>query len=407
MKIGILFDRFGPYHIARFRGAMAHAEVLAIEGAPHRSIYGWTPPSLPKGLDYVALTKAKGEELDRVLIERRLDEQVAPWRPDSIALPGWSNLITLTALRWCRKNGIPAICMSETNSWDFKRGLAKEQLKRGIVAQFGGGLATNTSQMNYLAKLGLPAAAIFSGYNAIDNDYFSAAAGKWRRMPSLPSEIAECIPAEAKGCYFLASNRFIPKKNLIRLLKAYAAFRADRGKDPADWPLVLLGDGEMRDEIEALVAKLGIQSHVYLPGFLQLDALVRYYGTAGAFIHVSTTEQWGLVINEAMAAGLPVAASNRCGATHYLIEDGVTGYSFDPLSTDEIKEALMKLAALPADSEMLRHARAKVDELRPERFGDGLIKAAQAALENSSKPGLLSRIALDLSILRAAWNERA
>lgn len=407
MKIAVLFDRFGPYHVARLRGAMGQAEILAVEGAPHRAVYDWTPPELPEGLDYVALTTEAGEESDPELVKARLAERVGRWKPDAIALPGWSNMVTLCALRWARRSGIATVCMSETNAWDFERKSLTEAVKRGIVAHYGGGLATNRSQIEYLAQLGVPRDAIFSGYNAIDNDYFRDAAARWRSTPGLPAEIEESVPAEARGRYFLASNRFIPKKNLLRLLDAYAAFREGREPDPALWPLVLLGDGELRGEIEAKIAALGLAPYVHLPGFLQLDALVRYYGTAGAFIHASTTEQWGLVINEAMAAGLPVAASNRCGSTQYLIEDGVTGYGFDPNSTGEITAALAKLASLPANAPLLDAARSKVEQLRPERFGEGLHQAASAALATPARPGFLARAALELAIARAARAERA
>jgi 1,2-diacylglycerol 3-alpha-glucosyltransferase len=407
MKIAILFDRFGPYHLARLRGAMGFAEVLAVEGAPHRAVYDWTPRDIPKGLDYVALTTEAGEESDPALVQARLEERVGPWNLDVIALPGWSNMVTLCALRWARKAGIAAVCMSETNAWDFERKSLTEAVKRGIVAHYGGGLATNRSQIEYLTQLGIPREAIFSGYNAIDNDFFRVSAARWRATPGLPTEIEEIVPAEARGRFFLASNRFIPKKNLLRLLDAYAAFREGRGADPADWPLVLLGDGELRGEIEAKIAALGLRSHVHLPGFLQLDALVRYYGVAGAFVHASTTEQWGLVINEAMAAGLPVAASRRCGSTQYLIDDGVTGFSFDPHSTEEITAALGKLAQLPSDVPLLEAARAKVEQLRPERFGEGVRKAATAALASPARPSVFARAALDVAIARAARAERS
>ncbi|MCK0129806.1 glycosyltransferase family 4 protein [Erythrobacter sp. F6033] len=407
MKIAILFDRFGPYHIARIKGAMEHAEMLAVEGAPHRAVYDWVPPELPEGLAYAALTKVSGEETDAALIERRLDELVAPFKPDVLALAGWSNMITLTALRWCARKGIPAVCMTETNDWDFERKWLAERVKKGIVAHYSAGLATNDSQVNYLAGLGVRRDAIFRGYNAIDNAFFRAEAEKWRSQPGLPPEIAGAVPDGARGQYFLASNRFIPKKNLARLLDACAAFRSERSDDPADWPLVLLGDGDLRGEIEAQIKALDLSAHVHLPGFLQVDALPRYYATAGAFVHASTTEQWGLVVNEAMASRLPVAVSDRCGSTHFLIEDGVTGYSFDPFKTDEITRALNELAALPADTPLLDAADAKVDEVSPAKFGAGLANAAQAAVASPAKPGAIDRFVLELAIARAARNERA
>ncbi|QFT76312.1 glycosyltransferase family 4 protein [Erythrobacter sp. THAF29] len=407
MKIAILFDRFGPYHIARMKGAMERATMLAVEGAPHRAVYDWVPPELPEGLAYTALTERAGEETDAALVAQRLDERVLPFDPDVVALAGWSNMITLATLRWCAQRGIPAVCMSETNDWDFERKWHSECIKRGIVAHYGAGLATNDSQVDYLVSLGLKRETIFRGYNAVDNAYFRESAAKWRATGGLPPEIAGRVPGSAHGRYFLTSNRFIEKKNLLRLLNAYAAFRKGRGDDSADWPLVLLGDGELRPQIEAKIEALGLSDFVHLPGFLQVDALPHYYASAGAFVHASTTEQWGLVVNEAMASGLPVAVSNRCGSTQFLIEDGVTGFSFDPFSTEEITRALSNLAEAPDSSALLERAAAKVEEVSPAKFGGGLAAAAAAATTNPAKPGFLARRALDLAIARAARLERA
>jgi glycosyltransferase involved in cell wall biosynthesis len=407
MKIAILFDRFGPYHIARMRGAMAHAEVLAVEGAPHRAVYDWAAPDLPDGLHYTALTEKPGEEVDAGLVAQRLDERVGPFQPDAIALAGWSNMVTLAALRWANARRIPAICMSETNDWDFERKWLSEAIKKGVVAHYGAGLATNDSQVNYLVSLGLKPASVFRGYNAIDNAYFRDAAVHWRAQAGLPPEIAGKVPDAARGRYFLASNRFIAKKNLARLIDAYAAFRKARDDDPADWPLVLLGDGELRSEIEAQIKRLQLSAFVHLPGFLQVDALPRYYATAGGFVHASTTEQWGLVVNEAMASGLPVAVSDRCGSTQFLIEDGVTGFTFSPYDSDAITSALARLANMDDPAPLIAAASAKVDEVSPAKFGEGMAQAAETAQARPGQPGFLARRALDLAIARAAYSERA
>jgi len=405
MKIAIIFDRFGPYHIARMRGAMQFAEVLAIEGAPHRAVYDWQAPDLPDGMGYAALSSAKGEETDAALIEERLNERVAPFAPDAIAICGWSNMIALTALRWARDSNIPAICMSETNDWDFKRNWLVERLKSGIVAHFGAGLATNDSQINYLAQLGLDRDRIFCGYNVVDNDYFREAAAQHRNASDLPEEVAAFLPMSAKGRYFLSSNRFIEKKNLIRLLEAYSEFRKGRTGDVADWPLIMLGDGELRQQIEETIDRLNLGRHVHLPGFLQVEALPRFYGTAGAFVHASTVEQWGLVVNEAMAAGLPAAVSKRCGSAQFLIEDAVTGFVFDPYSTNEITFALERLAGLDADSPIRDAAAKRVELLRPEKFGEALANACAAAGKSNNKVGFFDRFALNIAIIKTSRAE--
>src|SRR5262249_41808278 len=139
------------------------------------------------------------------------------------------------------------------------------------------------------------------------------------------------LPAD----YFLASARFTEKKNLPGLLRAYARYR-DRcqenrtGDAQSPWELVVLGDGPGRQQLEQLRDELGLSERVRLPGFQQYDVLSSYYAFARAFVHASTVEQWGLVVNEAMASGLPILLSNRCGCASMLLDEGVNGYLFDP-----------------------------------------------------------------------------
>lgn len=406
-RIAVLFDKFGPYHIARLAGAMPHAEIFALEGAPHRRVYDWDASPVPDGMRHVAVAEAAGDEGDPTRIAARLDRLLGEWRPDAIAIPGWSNMIALAALRWAWRRGVPAICMSETNAWDFARRHGVERAKRAIVRHYDAGLCTSDSHARYLSALGIPPSRIARGYNVVDNAYFAKSAADWRAAGALPAPLARKLPSTAFNRYFLTSNRFIEKKNLVRLLAAYAAFREGRGDDPADWPLVLLGDGELRGMLEAERDRLGIAAHVHMPGFLQIDELPEYYGSAGAFIHASTVEQWGLVVNEAMASGLPVAVSNKCGCAEVLVDHGVTGFTFDPLDVPAIAEALRGLAAQGTDSAMMAAAAERIGSLGPDAFGRGLVEAARMARSGGARPGFIDRRLLDVSIIRAARQERS
>ena len=78
------------------------------------------------------------------------------------------------------------------------------------------------------------------------------------------------------------------------------------------------------------MTSLDLDRSVRLPGFRQYDELPAYYGLAEAFVHASRTEQWGLVVNEAMASGLPVLVSRQCGCAPELVAHGTNGYQFDP-----------------------------------------------------------------------------
>ena len=65
-----------------------------------------------------------------------------------------------------------------------------------------------------------------------------------------------------------------------------------------------------------------------------------------AFVHASASEQWGLVVNEAMAAGLPVIVSERCGCAPDLVREGVNGLTFDPCDVAELAGLMERVAAM-------------------------------------------------------------
>lgn len=404
MRVAIVFDNFGPYHLARMRGAAAHMEVIAVEVAARSADYAWERADIPQGMRYLLLTDRPEDRRDQNRLKALIAERIEPLAPDVVAVPGWSSPVALSLAEWAARRGVPAVVMTETNRWDFPRRPAAEAIKRGVLAHFATGLGTSEAHADYLADLGLPRSAVSFGYNAVDNDYFSRESHTRRQAGALPARVAAMLPEAARGRYFLASNRFIEKKNLSRLLRAYAAFRADRGDDPADWPLMLLGDGELRGALEAERDALGLGCFVHMPGFCQYGGLPDFYGTAGAFVHASTTEQWGLVVNEAMASALPVAVSDRCGCTAVLVRDGVNGWSFDPFDESAIASALRRLAAADDLVAMGEAGAALIADWGPARFGTGMAEAARRALAaRRRRPGLVPRVALRLA---ARWSGR-
>ncbi len=185
--------------------------------------------------------------------------------------------------------------------------------------------------------------------------------------------------------YFLASNRFIEKKNLPRLIEAYAGYREKAEKlkpeilkskisacqnvsvsDFTPWDLVLLGDGALRPDLCRLISDLRLQDSVLLPGFIQYPELPTFYAHAGAFIHASTTEQWGLVVNEAMASGLPVLVSNRCGCAQDLVQEGVNGFTFDPYDVEQLAQLMLRIWSMERGAGSGSQRAAVSDQLNPE-----------------------------------------
>ncbi|MGB5085387.1 MAG: glycosyltransferase family 4 protein [Methylocystis silviterrae] len=398
-RVAILFDNFGPYHVARLAGAARLMDVLAVEVVEKSADYDWNRSAIPDTLTHIPLGARGGAHGTTWRDYQRLfDAKLAPFGPEAVAVCGWVTLADLAATHWATRRGTPVIVMSETTPWDFARPPLVDTIKRRLVRHYSAALCGAHCHKEYLVSLGLAPDAVLLGYDAVDNDYFVKEADSVRGSSAMPElGFGKRLPEAARGQYFLASARFIEKKNLARLVEAYAAFRVGRSNTPDDWPLIILGDGKLRDDLGALRDTLGLDAFIHLPGFRQYGELPSFYATAGAFIHASTTEQWGLVVNEAMASGLPVLVSNRCGCAAELIQEGVNGFTFDPLDTCRMAELMRRIATGEARAAMGAESRRIIADWGPDRFGSGL----EAAVDAASKRGPRKLGIVDALLIRA------
>ena len=159
----------------------------------------------------------------------------------------------------------------------------------------------------------------------------------------------------------------------------------------------------MRADLCRLISDLGLQGCVHLPGFKQYPDLPAYYGLARALVLPSVSETWGLVVNEAMASGLPVLVSNRCGCAPDLVQEGVNGWTFDPGDTGQLAGLMLRLAETPRErlEAMGEASRRIVADWGVKRFAAGLKAAVDKALEVGPKrAGLLDRPLLRALMLR-------
>jgi glycosyltransferase involved in cell wall biosynthesis len=274
------------------------------------------------------------------------------------------------------------IC-SESNEFDEPRKWWREAVKRRVVRLCSAGLAGGSPQAAYLVRLGLPTQRVLKGYDVVDNEYFARGAERARQQsPALRRELG--LPAY----YFLASARFTEKKNLRFLLRAFARYRSlcsarqgPLGEADAAWELVLIGDGPLREQLVSLRSELGAEQFIHFAGASAYDELPVFYGLAGALVHPSTTEQWGLVVNEAMACGLPVVISNRCGCAADLVREGQNGFTFDSSDVAGLADIMLKLAApdFPR-AQFGTTSREIISHWTPATFAKNLSLAIDAAL---------------------------
>lgn len=385
MRIVIFWTDFMHYHVARIQGATHLANRCGHEVFPIALRPG--SPDLPVA-GYHALLNGRG----RVLVDspqlghiqsphaaRQMIAALQEIGPDAVAIAGYDNRVALAALGWCRRHRRGAILMSESKRSDFARHPWKEWSKRGLLTAFDAALVGGKAQMAYAIELGIPSARVFTGYDVVDNDFWAAwadrarqEAPRWRAQLNLPEH------------FFLTACRLVPKKNVAGLLRAYARYAA---QEAVPWSLVIAGDGPLRAELESLAQSLGVARQVHFLGYLSADQMGPVYGLASAFVLASTySEQWGLVVNEAMAAGLPVLVSQICGCVPDLVVPGVTGYAFDPADEPALAQLLARCSRGEIDLAQLGRASQKhMQAYSPQTFAKNLIAAAEAAVSHAQK----------------------
>lgn len=332
IKLILHWPRFGPYHLARlekaaFRLRESAIQVIGLEIAVHDEIYSWHVGDQTKQIEYrVAFPDRYIEELSFIQIYRRVGALLRDIKPDVVAINGYSAVDSLAILLWCRINGCPAILMSDSKADDFPRHPLREAFKRWLVSQYSAGFCAGSLHRDYLVWLGMNPGRIRLGYDVVDNEFFERGAEAVRRMPAQVRHLPGLGSPER---FFLVSARWIERKNIHGVLSAYHQYRHRIGRLGCDpWRLVVLGDGPQKDKINQFVSEHQIAG-VEFPGFRQAAELPAYYGRASVFIHIPIQEQWGLVVNEAMASGLPVLVSKQCGCAPELVVDGRNGFLVD------------------------------------------------------------------------------
>ena len=366
-SIVVIFHRYGPYHFARLRALAVNEPVIGIEIVRKDRTYQWDVIEHQDGFPRITLFP-EVEAIEPPLNElcRRLFSCLKDASPKAVVIPGWSAPYALLALSWCLKTSTPAVLMSDSTAGDKHRDFLGEKVKRFLLRLYSSALVGGSRHAQYLDRLGFPATAVFHGCDVVDNTHF-----------------AHLQPWGGTGSgfqrYFLTCCRFVPVKNLTRLIEAYARYRQRAGS--SSWELVIAGDGPESEKLRGLITSLHLKDCV-LAGFVQYDQLPALYARAGAFILPSISEPWGLVVNEAMAAGLPVLVSNRCGCAPDLVEEGRNGFTFDPYDVEQLS-GLMLRTSMMSDADraaMGQASREIISRWTPETFATNLRKAVEVAL---------------------------
>ncbi len=418
-RIILVWGLWGPYHCRRLEVFRQHAgraghEVIGVSLFSGSRAYQWCVSLLPEGVVHFNL----GDDETRLPVRHIGSLLMLPrkLRADIALLPSYDHW-SLVLNAGVRIAGGRVVMMNDTHNGTARARGLKAAFKQRVVAGFHAGFVAGSPQRRYFASLGLPMEKIFTGYDAVDNNYFAARAEEVRGQRSEVRSRYE-LPEH----YFLSLGRFVVKKNLTTLIQAYRKF-LDSNQN-CQTHLVLIGSGEEGPKLHSLCQELRLPTYdktsagtedrkskikdeppgVHFYGFRQIEENPVFYALADAFILPSLWEEWGLVVNEAMASGLPVIVSETAGCVEDLLESSdpmeslplqtltqlaqmgllakarINGFVFNPRLSDELSRAMLILdASSSLRCVMGQASRRIVEKFSCENFARNALRAAQAA----------------------------
>jgi glycosyltransferase involved in cell wall biosynthesis len=368
----ILTEIIAPYRIPVFNALAARVDVN-----PHVIFLSENDPSLREWEVHKNEIKFSYEVLPswrrrlgkyNLLLNCGVGAALSRSNADVILCGGYNYVASWQAAVWAIRRGVPLLLWCESTAHDLRRKYSTvEFMKAQFTRRCEAFVAAGKSSQEYLLSLGAPGPSIFAAPDAVDVEFYSRHAERTRRHAD-EIRARHGLPAR----YFLCAGRLVREKGVFDVLSAYAELdeniRAGIG-------LVFAGDGTARSELERYAAEIRGGS-VKFCGFVQREQLSELYALAHALVFPTHSDPWGLVVNEAMACGLPIIASEIAGCVPDLVQDDWNGILVAPHDLEGLTGAMHKLASQPALAERMAECSVeRIQSYTPALWADGLMKA--------------------------------
>jgi len=289
--------------------------------------------------------------------------------PSVIISNGFSIATTKLWLRsWFQST--PYIIWSEAISRRNESVSLLRRIHRKILSRKAFGfIACGTKAKEYLISLGSDEKKITIGMSTVDTEFFRKEAEKIR------SDLKTSVSKR----HLLYIGHLTKGKRIDQLFETIKVLSGKR----KDFVLELVGDGAESENLKTLAEQLNIEEFVRFEGFRQKADLPKYLSIADCFVFPSEYDVWGLVLVEAMAAGLPCIASIHAGATYDLIQEGVTGFAMDFSEVEKVAEKINWILDNPEKSkEIGRSASGFIAEnVSLQKSAKGFLRAIERILE--------------------------
>ncbi len=299
---------------------------------------------------------------------------LARTRYDLVIALGWTMPNTMAAWSQRKMARLPIVV------WDESIPHAPNPLKKQLLpalrkymGSFDGYLATSSWCIDYLIGMGAARDRVILFPQVTDNEFFARNADVCRAR----LEEVKCSLGITTEKAILFVGQFIERKGIRPLFDAFEQVAAQNDQVG----LVLVGQGALKDEMEERRALSRAGDRIFIRSHVAQQELPQYYGMADVFCLPSFYDTFGVVVNEAMASGLPVVATTRVGAVADLVRDGVNGRVVPPRDPAALAQALTELVNDDARRERMGEcARERMKTWSVDTAADALLKCIEMCL---------------------------
>jgi len=304
-----------------------YEKIAATEGV-ELAVYSTDPEK--KYLDRYQANKNTHAEY--ILDKGRILEFLQQWKWDCLIAGGYSNPAHMLTYVYSKIRRIPLVLQTETfalNNWISKIGFPAIRL---FIRTADAIAAAGTAAKKFQIQCGAAPEDVFIARYVIDNETFCS----YLEQTDL-NALAEDLNVDDKQVVLFV-GKLIPDRGPMTLMRAYGQLAA-RCDDVA---LIVVGTGPLEEEMRSYAKKQGL-SNVKFVGYVDYPKLASYYGISDVFAFPARYITWGLVLNEAMALGLPVVAFRGVGAAADLVIDGENGFIVEHGDERALCDALIKI----------------------------------------------------------------
>lgn len=367
------WDMLGPYHCDRLKAVAEHladrVDVMGVQWTGVSDIYGWqSQPGEQEAVITLFEAHQDYKASSRFSRYSRLVKYCLERRPKAVFVCHYERPEVFFAAVRLRFAGIPVFVMQASKFDDYQRFLPREVGKSLLYAPYNGAVAGSPRTRDYLRFLGLYNRPIEIGYDTVS----------LRAMRELAAQDpdGEGRTADHADRDFVIIARLVEKKNLFMALAAYRRYLDSLADGDRARRLIVIGTGPLEQSLKTRAQELALdQDKVVWRGYLERKDIANQLLKALALILPSTEEQFGLVVNEALAFDLPILISVACGARDELVRVEENGFLFEPDNPEGLSRLMQRLAQDEALFQSLREgARKRAPLADASRFAEAVEK---------------------------------